>query len=237
MSKVRVYLPPNDIRDAISLDSKDAVHKLKSVLRVKRDDELYIFDGQGKEYLYKADSIKKNSIDISKIKTTRTEDMPQKRITLAVPLTKEEKIDFILQKATELGVFNFIPFICQRSINKPPSSKKIERWNRIVTEAVRQSERLWLPKIKPVSTFSKLLGSDISIKLAGSVKGMDAKRVVEDKWSDVLVAIGPEGDFTKDEENQFRDNGFQFIKFSPYLLRVETAAICAVALVNHLLGS
>ena len=237
MSKTRVYLQPADIKDSILIDNKDTLHKLKSVLRIKVDDEVYIFDGQGQEYLYKVKSIKKARIEFLQLKLIRKEDMPHKRITLAMPLTKEEKIDFILQKATELGVFSFIPFICQRSISKLPSNKKIERWNRIVAEAVRQSERLWLPRIKPVVTFDELLQSDISVKLAGSLKGVEAKHLVQDKWIDVLIAIGPEGDFTQEEENQFRNNYFKFIKLSPYLLRVETAAICAVALINHLLDS
>ena len=237
MSKVRVYLQPKDIKDTVLLDDKDTLHKLKSVLRIKADDEIYVFDGQGQEYLYKVVSLKRNSIGLSQLKISRKEDIPQKRITLAIPLVKEERIDFILQKATELGVFSFIPFICQRSINKPPSSKKIERWNRIVTEAVRQSERLWLPKIKPVITFDELLQSDITVKLACSLKGVEAKHLVQDKWSDVLAVIGPEGDFAQEEERKFYDNDFKFIKLSPYLLRVETAAICAVALINHLLGS
>ncbi|UCG35530.1 MAG: 16S rRNA (uracil(1498)-N(3))-methyltransferase [Candidatus Omnitrophota bacterium] len=236
MSKIRIHIEPGKITDTVSLEEKEVVHKLKNVLRLKKDDELYVFDGKGEEYLYKIKNIVKGKIYIEKVGRERKEDIPARRIALGFPLTKEEKIDFILQKATELGALSFIPFNCERCVHKAPSAKRLERWEKIIIEATRQSGRLWIPELHPVMEFKDIVGMSFQVKLAASIKGTGAKRVIDTQWGHVLIIVGPEGDLSESEESLLRENNFNFIKLSEHLLRVETAAVFAVGLINHLLA-
>ncbi|MBU1523816.1 MAG: 16S rRNA (uracil(1498)-N(3))-methyltransferase [Candidatus Omnitrophica bacterium] len=105
MSKIRVYIEPEKISEFIDLDEKGIIHKVKDVLRLKVNEELYIFDGKGREYLYEIKKLKNRSVLIEKKAIEKEQSLPEKKIILGFPFLKEEKIDFILQKATELGVF------------------------------------------------------------------------------------------------------------------------------------
>ena len=236
MSRVRIYIEPQKIAEAIVIEEKAMVHKLKNVLRLKKDNELYVFDGKGEEYLYKINNNVRNRIYVEKIRRERKEDIPARRIALGFPLTKEERVDFILQKATELGALSFIPFDCERCAHKVPSSKRFERWKKIIVEATRQSGRLWIPELQPVMSFKNIVETSFPVKLAASIKGMGAKRVIDTQWGHILIVVGPEGDLSESEEKLLKENNFHFIKLADYLLRVETAAVFAVGLISHLLA-
>ncbi len=236
MSRVRIYIEPQKIAETIAIEEKATVHKLKDVLRLTKEEPLYVFDGKGEEYLYKVKNISKGKAYIQKIKQERKEEIPERRITLGFPLTKEERIDAILQKATELGAFSFTPFICQHSISRLPSVSRLQRWKKIIIEATRQSERLWVPELHPVVDFKDIVEMNFQVKLAASLKGVNAKRAIETHWGHILLLVGPEGDFSSVEENTLREKNFHFVKLADHLLRVETAAIFAVGLINHLLS-
>lgn len=236
MSKVRVYIEPGKIRDLIEIEDKDTVHKLKNVLRLKEGEQVYVFDGKGKEFLYEVKSVDKKKITIKRGSVSRQNPAPRKKIVLAFPLTKEGKVDFILQKATELGVSGFIPYVCERSIKAKPSVSKLERWKKIVMEAVRQSEALWPPFVENIHGFNKLLESGYEVKLAASIEGKKIEDILDDKNKEVLIVIGPEGDFSPSEFKDLEKNNFKLVKLSSNLLKVETAAIFSAGLANYFLN-
>ncbi len=233
MSIPRIYIKPEDIDTCITIRDINTVHKTKNVLRLKRNNKISIFDGKGKEYLYNVETIAKDAINVKKEKIIMEYPMPKYRITLGFPLVKEEKISIILQKSTEIGVHEFIPFICERSLKEEPSSKKKHRWDRIICEAARQSQRLWVPQIKELVTFNDMVKFEHDLKLAASIKGKAAERFISEDSYDILIVVGPEGDFSCSEYKILEENNFKFIKLSANVLRVETACIFSTGLVKY----
>jgi len=208
------------------------VHKLKDVLRVREESEVFVFDGKGKQFSYAVASIDKKKISLNKKKLNRSAPLAKRRIVLGFPLTQEAKVDFILQKATELGVFKFIPFRCERSLRRSPSAERLGRWQKIVIEATRQSERLWVPEIEGVVEFSSLTRRTFACKCAASYRGRKIKSLPAGE-GECLIVVGPEGDFSEQEYGALERCEFKFIKLSHNTLRLETAAIFSVGLLSY----
>jgi 16S rRNA (uracil1498-N3)-methyltransferase len=234
MSRVRLYFQASQIQDQMDIFDKEIAHKIKDVLRLRVDDEIFLFDGEGKEYSFKIIEIKNKFIKLEKSADTIKKEKPLIRIVLAFPVIKEEKIEFILQKATELGVDEFSPFICRHSIQKEPSENKFSRWERIAVEAARQSERLWLPRIHPVNKFSNLVQSEYDLKLAGVIGGQDLKIVKFPQKGSILLILGPEGDWSPEEVILLEENDFFKVNLSDNILRSETAAVFFSGMVKYL---
>jgi len=235
MSKIRIYIEPGKIEDLIEIEDKDIVHKLKNVLRLGDGEQVYVFDGKGKEYVYAVKNVRKNKVFLGKSSISREISASDKKIVLAFPLTKESKVDFILQKTAELGVSGFIPYVCERSLRVKFTSSKLERWKKIIMEAVRQSQALWPPFIDSVCDFKDLVKSNYKIKLAASIEGKKIQDILSVKSKEVLIAIGPEGDFSPSEFTDLEENNFKFVNLSSNLLKVETAAIFSVGLIKYFL--
>ena len=121
MSKIRIYLQPGRITDVVKIGDKTLIHKIKNVLRLASADIIYIFDGLGKEYTYRIENIKKNTLSLKQESILRVSNQRDSKVTLAFPIEKEERVDFILQKATEFGVSDFLPFSSQRSLRQKAS--------------------------------------------------------------------------------------------------------------------
>ena len=232
MAKVRIYIESKDISDFIEIKDKGLIHKIRNVLRLEKGDCLYTFDGQGSEYQCRIEEVAKKNVLLKKESFFET-NPPDKRVVLGFPLIREEKIDFILQKSTELGVGGFIPFTCERSLKNKPFKQRDKRWRKIITEALRQSQRLWMPEISGILDFKEVLRSNCKVKLAASVQGEKLSSIVEDKKKNILVLIGPEGGFSSFEQAQLKENNFKFLKLSSHILRVETASIFSVGLINY----
>jgi len=236
MSKIRIYIEPIKIKDILSIHDKDIVRKIYNVLRLKKGQAIAVFDGEGKEYSYSISSIDKQSLIIKKEEIVRDILASDKRITLGFPLMKEEKIDFILQKATELGVFGFVPFISQRSLQSKPSLSKFARWQKITIEASRQSERVYLPVISDILPLAELVKRKYDAKFLASMEGLPLEDLSDCKKNNVLILVGPEGDFSLKEHSIFQENNFQFIKLSQNILRSETAGVFFTGLMSYLLN-
>lgn len=236
MSKIRIYIHPSQIADRLKLSDKATTHKLKDVLRLKTTEEVYLFDGCGKEYSYRIEQLTKKSALLVKEKLLGQSLLPVKKVTLAFPLEREERVDLILQKCTELGVWKFLPFTCQRSIQVKPSVQKVNRWKRIVIEAARQSQRLWIPEVEESLSLSDISKGEFDLKMVGKLRGKSLTKKFDKRIKDILIAIGPVGDFSQAEYQQLETQGFYPIKLSENLLRTETAAMFAVGLINNLLN-
>ncbi len=233
MSKVRIYINPREIKSLIKIDKKDVLHKIRNVLRLKKGESIYVFDGQGREYLYQIKEVRKDRVLIEEREKKREEGFPERRLILGFPLLREEKISIILQKATELGVTEVCPFICQYSLTKMVSASKIERWKKIVLEATRQSERLWVPQISRVLSFKEVLHKEAEERVVFSKEGKYFREWPSKEVSSVFVVVGPEGDFSPQEVDEFKRAGFKFWRLSPHILRTETAAILGVGLIRY----
>ena len=162
-------------------------------------------------------------------------------VTIAQSLVKEQKMDYILQKATELGVTEIIPFAASRSIIKLDNKqdKKVERWQKIAKEAAEQSKRIMIPNVTNVMTLSNLVNlSEYDMKFLCTVNetSQNIKKLLSNLTGSVrmLFVIGPEGGFTKEEEDKFLENGFISLSLGKSVLRTETASFFIMSVIRYL---
>ena len=236
MSKIRIYIEPLKVKPLVEVSDKDIFHKLAHVLRLTPNDEIYVFNGQGREYLYRVKEITKKAVLIEQEKETRNEKQLSKRVILAFSLLREDKADFIFQKGTELGVSRFVPFICERSVIRKKNPKP-ERWQRIALESVRQCEQLWIPEITGVLDFKDVVKLPAAIKLYGSWDGLRPEELIKPSCEEVMMVVGPEGHYSDEEMEMLKGNGFECIKLSNNILRAETAAIVSAAMIRSILDA
>jgi len=158
---------------------------------------------------------------------------------LIIPLLKENKIDLILQKATELGVSKIIPVIMERSIiklEKDRENKKIERWNKICKEASEQSKRVNIPIVTEVKSLREIENEN-GLKIVCSTKEKDntIKKFLNNNknYNKINIVIGPEGGITPKEEEYLNSIGFNSISLGNNIMRVETVPIYILSVINY----
>ncbi len=213
------------------------IHHIKNVMRMKINDLIEaVYDN--KLYICKIVSFEPFSLTIEKI--IEEENSIGLDVTVAVGLVKEQKMDLILQKLTELGVKRIIPVNMEHSIVKLDDSrfkKKKERWISICKEASEQSKRTSIPVIEDIMNIKDLVKIDGDIKLVASTKEKDKMfnyYLQKIKNCDrIIIVLGPEGGFSEKEENYLCENGFDRVSFGNLIFRVETACIYAASIFNY----
>jgi 16S rRNA (uracil1498-N3)-methyltransferase len=221
-------------------------HHLHSVVRMKPGDNVWLFDDTGNEYLARVEYTARDNTRLSVMEKIQKKEFPVK-ITLAQSLIKTRRLEFLLQKSTELGADRFLPVISSRSIVKIEGKieKKLERWSRIVREAAKQSGNTKVPTILPPKPLREVLGEEEEgLKIFLNERGGTyLKEILQEEHdsvkqgmgipSSVRVLIGPEGGWTEQEERDILEHGFKAISLGPQTLRTETAAISCLVLINH----
>jgi 16S rRNA (uracil1498-N3)-methyltransferase len=213
---------------------------------MKAGDLIWLFDEQGTEYLARLDKTSRESTRLCVIEQNETK-APSVKIHLAQSLLKTQRLEFLLQKATELGVDCFLPVITERSIVKIEGKieKKTERWTRIVRAAAKQSGNTRVPTILLPKPLGEVLeegddGLRIFLNERGGkylkdilmCKSLSTGKATEIPES-IQVLIGPEGGWTEREERDILDHGYTAVSLGPQTLRAETAAISCLVLINH----
>lgn len=246
MTSNRFFIKKSDIHSSTLFLYGDEHHHLSKVARIKPEERVWLFDEQGTNYMAKVEEIRKDMTSLS-ILQTLDENKPKIKITLAQALLKSKKMDLIIQKSTELAVTNIIPVITARTIVKVEEKiqKKKERWKKIALEAVKQSQRSFLPSISSPMPIEKLVERrgdekklllsenkgkylrDILIENSGS-----AYKMLEPP-SSVLILVGPEGGWTEEEEKYILSNAYEAVSLGEQTLRAETAALCSLVLISH----
>jgi 16S rRNA (uracil1498-N3)-methyltransferase len=223
----RFYLPSIS-GDTCKLDEEESKHCVR-VLRLKENDDVEITDGKGN--LFKASIENANpKACLVRIGAQNFEPLPNWELIIAVAPTKNlARMEWLIEKLTEIGFTKFIPVECYTSERRV---LKTERLNKIAIEAMKQSGRVYLPKIEELVSFEKLINNSKSFKGATFIphcNNSDKKTLssASKKGENALVLIGPEGDFTKDEIQQAIDNGFVPVSLNEKTLRTETAALAA----------
>jgi len=198
-------------------------------------DDVFVFDGKGRESSYTIETVARGEVILKKGAIQRNETVPSVDVALAVPLLKEGKMEFLLQKVCELGITRIVPYMPARgALRKLPSAAKLQRWNKIVREAIRQSERLWCPVIEEIKDFSQTIARDADIKIVAHPSGGRLEDIVpKDKTKTVFLIVGPEGDFSPGELQALSEHGFAALSLSDGVLRTETAAICVSGLISY----
>ena len=241
------YCEPENIkRDSLKIVGDEKKHII-SVLRYKKGDSIDVVDGRGNMYQVEIADIMKNEINCKIIQKRPGENEPKIHLSLAQPLCQGYKMDWLIEKATEIGVGSIIPILTERTIIKLADSQKekvkTDRWRKIAIASMKQSLRSFLPDIKPVIQLKKLLPEikKYDLTLVGSLES-DAKnlrdiRQLKKYPKKILAIVGPEGGFTDEELTQLKPAGAIPISLGQRRLRSETAGIVLSALVLYELGN
>jgi len=223
----RFYIP-EVLGDTCKLSEEESKHCVR-VLRLEQNDDVEITDGKGN--LYKAVIENANPKGcLLKITAHQKENAPSWELIIAVAPTKNiVRLEWLIEKLTEVGFAKFIPVECTTSERKV---LKTERLNKIAIEAMKQSGRVYLPKIEELTTFKNLLDNYKSYKgqkFIPHCNDSDRKVITSayKKGENALVLIGPEGDFTEKEIELAMQHGFIPVTLNERTLRTETAALSA----------
>lgn len=244
MSRRRFYVTPELISDSNIVLSTEESHHLARVLRLKTGEEAFVFDGHGREYRCRVAAIEKTGTQLEIIDELKDRVESPLRLILAQALAKGEKFDFIVQKATELGVNTIAPIVTDHTdikLSEDSSARRLDRWQRISLESLKQCGRRHLVKIlSPVNLneFVQSLATSNAILVMSERGGLPIREAVRDSESDsdLAVIIGPEGGWSDRELDIFQKRECKLVSLGPRILRTETAAIAAVTLVQHALG-
>ncbi len=236
----RFFISSSQVReDRITVTGEDVRH-IASVLRMKTGDELLLCDGQGTDYRVRIIDAGKKEIRTEVVGSTRRE-LAGPAITLGQGLPKSDKMDWIVQKATELGVSSIVPLDTERTIVKiRDEEKRVSRWQKICREAAMQSNRPDIPRVEPILRFSdflRTLNSELgTLLLLPWEEGTDPIKNVlrtHPTAQNIIVLIGPEGGFSSSEAELAKANGFHAVSLGPNILRTETAAVAVLSMLGY----
>ena len=219
------------------LEESDIRH-IKKVMRMNINDKIEVV------YNNKLHICEITSLEPFNIKVIEKLDEDKKtkiELTVAVALVKEQKMDLILQKLTELGVSRIIPVSMERSIvklDKERFNKKKVRWESICKEASEQSKRTNIPIIEDIKSIKDLTKEDADLKLVASTKEKEkllnyCLQSIED-CAKIIMVIGPEGGISDKEEDILVSNGYNRVSFGNLIFRVETATIYVASIINYI---
>jgi 16S rRNA (uracil1498-N3)-methyltransferase len=231
-----IFLPPEELSADEVIISGDRARHL-SVLRVKTGEIITAFDGLGFKYDCKILQFNKKNIIAKKLSKAPYSVESKISITLAQGIAKGEKMDFIIQKATELGVSKFIPLITERSQVK--HTAKVDRWRKIAMSASEQSRRGKIPEIsEPISFDSFMQSPNAGIIFYEEETARHLKQALRGfkDSKEITLLIGPEGGFSKEEVMTAVEKGLIEVSLGPRILRTETAAINAISIIQYDLG-
>jgi 16S rRNA (uracil1498-N3)-methyltransferase len=238
-----IFVPPKDIekRKGIRL-SDEKSHYLLSVLRRNKGDVISVIDGKGKTYEAEVSEISKKNVFIDIFREIQLDRESILNLVLCQGILKGEKMDFVIQKAAELGVKEIIPLITERCLVK--ETRKVKRWQKIAEESAEQCGRAVIPLIHEPVDIRALHTVYNEEKMNGFIFWEEGGLFLREAFSKlalfnlsfapVFIIIGPEGGFTKEEVNRAEKYGLIRTTLGKRILRAETAAIVSIALVQFL---
>ena len=233
MSNIRLFFSDTLSANMIDKLDKNQSHYLSKVMRVKENEVFSLFNKEG-EWEAKVLGIFKNIVEFKIIKQLRQKEIT-KELWLAFSPIKSNYQNFMLQKATELGVTKFLPIIFDRTVVRKINKDRIEK---IVIEASEQSNRINVPIIEEAQDLNGFLKKN-SMNLIFTDLNSNIKKIDKSKFTDkpVCIIIGPEGDFSETEREKILSfKGVQPIKINENILRSETAVISAISIVNYVIN-
>ena len=237
-AKIRLYFSDKIKSDLISHLTRKQFHYVRDVMRLKIGDSFSVFNDQG-EWNAIIENYEKDGARIKILKKVRNKKS-EKNVWLAFSPIKQNPLNFMIQKTTELGIQKFIPVICERSV---VNDINIERIKKIIIESSEQSNRLSVPKItkkESLKNFLKLFPKDGCIIFCDiNCNKSNFKNILSKKIKGpVCILVGPEGDFSENERQLIIElNQTSPLSLASNILRAETAAIAATTIVNFELNS
>jgi len=236
-TKIRLYFFDKIESDLVAHLNKEQSHYIKDVMRLNEGDIFSVFNSQG-EWNARVQDYGKQGTKIKILEKTRDKKNEQ-NIWLAFTPIKQNPMNFLIQKGTELGVQKFIPILSERTSVKDINNERVKK---IIIESAEQSNRISIPEIEPLKILKDFLfkfpKNGILVFCDINCKQSDFKKILSKKdTGPICILIGPEGDFSETERNLIIDlEQSQSISLAKNILRAETAAIAAVTLVNYYLN-
>ncbi len=238
MRQYRIYHEgPYFEGEKIQVTDEEAIH-LTRVLRLNAGDSFLAFDGKGTFAEVQATEVGKRSLS-GVIKSTRTIARSDSQLILAASVTKSHHWEDMIQRCTELGITGFIPLLTDRSevrLDKARQEKKLQKWDKVIKEALKQSERAWLPELynfmSPVGALELSSAADvIPYALVERGGAPDGLAQMQRESRSVMILIGPEGGWSDEEIKLFKEKSIAVATFpGEVILRAETACLAAVTL-------
>ena len=237
---VRFFVTPEELdQESLTLTGENAQHA--KVLRLRVDEEVLVCDGAGREALCRIVDASGGEWTLSReaIRESTTEASVQVRVYLAFP--KADKLEHVIQKATELGAYEIIAFPSARCVSKPDEKslkKKLERWQKIAASAAEQSGRGRIPMVRVlpgyVAALQEAAQSDKALLFYENEHAVTLKMALtESAYQTVSLLTGPEGGLEEREVEQARNAGLQVCTLGKRILRCETAPLCALSAVMY----
>ncbi|MDA0280262.1 MAG: 16S rRNA (uracil(1498)-N(3))-methyltransferase [Proteobacteria bacterium] len=238
----RVYLDSTLALNTVISLPKEVAHYLSNVLRLRINDELLVFNSQQGEFRARVTSAAKRAVDIELFEKIRDAHDTAKQVPLSIHLvlglSRGDRMDFAVQKSTELGVNEITPIYTEYGevrLKADRVEKKLQHWQKIAISACEQSGRLDVPVIhKPLSVLELSLSENTN-KWMLDPRGSDSlpQSIAE---NNCVLLVGPEGGFSADEIDWARSNDFQIVALGSRILRTETAPVAALAILQHKYG-
>lgn len=243
----RIYRPALTPGTTKTELGQEDFHYLKHVLRLRAGDPVILFDGAGNEFEALIEGFDGPRV-LLEIREERRVDDPTPPVILAQALPKEGKMDFIVQKATELGVRAIIPFTSARTVPRLTAEKaaaRAQRWRKIAAESSKQCGGAIVPGVSDILTFEEMLEKAALSSLSLFFWEEEQDRGIRDIFSGpfrqepsgISIVVGPEGGFSRDEVTAARKRGFTTAHLGRRILRVETAALVILSIIQYETGS
>jgi 16S rRNA (uracil1498-N3)-methyltransferase len=221
------------------LTGENAKHA--KVLRLKVGEELLLCDGEGMESLCAVEEIFDGELRLRVLKRRRAETEARVRVSVYMAFPKADKLEHVIQKATELGAYEIVAFPSGRCISKPDEkslSKKVERWQKIAASAAEQSGRGRIPEVLTLPTYKAALDraaqADKALLFYENERATTLRMALESSpYKTVSLLTGPEGGLEEKEVQQAMDAGLQVCTLGKRILRCETAPLCALSAVMY----
>ena len=216
--------------------SRDDGYHIEKVMRMKLNDLIEIVDNRD---VYLCEIKAFNPVRAKVVNELSENHENDKKIILVQSLINETKMDYVLQKGCELGINAFYAFKATNSVvrENDKRDKKLIRWQKIVKEAAEQSKRSIIPEVRDIVDIKGLcnINADVKILLTVNEKTKNIKKVLKDllKYDTLIIVVGPEGGFTKEEEKILMDSGYVSTSLGGRVLRSETAGMVAISMINY----
>ena len=230
MSNIRLFFKESLSLNLVSKLDKSQSHYISKVMRIKENENFSLFNSSG-EWEAKILNITKSIVEFEITNQIRQKEN-QKELWLAFSPIKSNYFNFMIQKATELGITKFAPIIFERTVVRKINKERLEK---VIIEATEQSNRINIPTLEDATNLEDFLKSS-EMNLIFTDLNSDTKKVDLEKLTNkpVCIVVGPEGDFSENERGKilsFKD--VQAIKINENILRSETAVISAISIINY----
>lgn len=239
----RFFVDPSEFNVGfITLTGDNAAHA--KVLRLKNGEQVLVCDGQGNECLCTVSDVRSDQISLVVNSSQKSDTEASVSVSIYMAFPKADKLEHVIQKATELGADEIIAFPSSRCVSKPDDKslkKKLERWQKIAASAAEQSGRGKIPEVVVLASYdlalSRALTADKSILFYENERATTLRMSLEaGEYRSVSLMTGPEGGLSNDEVEKAKDAGFDICTLGRRILRCETAPLCALSAVMYHIG-